>query len=355
MKLKLLILFLLAGMAKTAFSQDTTYYDANDKLVKSLALADYYKITRPDSVNPKWTREFTYYKSGKIRTDAVLSAWRKGGNNYKYEGIYKEWYESGQLHKSLEFFNGMMNGKAFSYWENGKLKHEGVYDNDRWLIGKNYHSDGSQAKDGPYRTSSEYPGGMNEFYKYVYENLTRVIQEKDSSYSGKIYLSFYINKDGSLSDIALKDKIAPWICEIAKDMFNRMPKWTPAIRDGEAYSTRLIIPIEIRTKNDKSPYILVDQMPEFPGGTEKMMEYLGRMIRYPVAAQMKKVQGMVISSFIVDKDGVISDINVVRGIGGGCDDEAVRVIKSMPTWTPGKQGGQPVPVKFTLPIRFALK
>ncbi|MDP4272619.1 MAG: TonB family protein [Bacteroidota bacterium] len=103
------------------------------------------------------------------------------------------------------------------------------------------------------------------------------------------------------------------------------------------------------------PFIIVEQMPQFPGGTDKMKEYLGKTIRYPVAAQMKKVQGMVIISFVVSTKGVISDIQVVRGIGSGCDEESVRVVESMPAWEPGKQGGQPVPVKFTLPIRFALK
>jgi TonB family C-terminal domain len=103
------------------------------------------------------------------------------------------------------------------------------------------------------------------------------------------------------------------------------------------------------------PFIIVEEMPEFPGGTEEMMKFLGNNIRYPVIAQENGIQGMVILSFVVSKTGQISDIQVVRGLGSGCDEEAVRVVKKMPNWKPGKQGGAAVPVKFTLPVRFALK
>lgn len=105
----------------------------------------------------------------------------------------------------------------------------------------------------------------------------------------------------------------------------------------------------------QEPFIIVEEMPEFPGGTDEMMKFLGNNIRYPVIAQENGVTGMVILSFVVSKTGQISDIQVVRGIGSGCDEEAVRVVRKMPAWKPGKQGGAAVPVKFTLPVRFALR
>jgi len=77
-------------------------------------------------------------------------------------------------------------------------------------------------------------------------------------------------------------------------------------------------------------------------------------IKYPEVARTSGITGTVYVQFVVEKDGSISDVKVVRGIGGGCDEEAVRVVKSMPRWKPGKQRGQPVRVYFTLPIEFKL-
>ncbi len=105
---------------------------------------------------------------------------------------------------------------------------------------------------------------------------------------------------------------------------------------------------------DYEPFIVVEQMPEFPGGSEIMMEFLNKNLVYPKEVFNDNISGMVICSFMVDKNGSISDVSVVRGIHPLLDKEAIRVIKVMPKWNPGKQGGKAVPVKFTLPIRFSM-
>jgi len=99
----------------------------------------------------------------------------------------------------------------------------------------------------------------------------------------------------------------------------------------------------------------VEQMPEFPGGMDKVTEYLSNHIRYPEQAREAGVEGRVTVRFVVNEDGDISDAQVLRGIGGGCDEEALRVIKGMPKWKPGKQNGRAVKVYFTLPISFRLE
>jgi periplasmic protein TonB len=103
------------------------------------------------------------------------------------------------------------------------------------------------------------------------------------------------------------------------------------------------------------PFLIVEQMPVFPGGTEDLMKYLKNNIQYPQMARETGIQGKVIVQFVVNKDGRISGVKVLRGIGGGCDEEAIRVVKSMPVWNPGKQNGVTVPVYFQLPIAFTLK
>ncbi len=102
------------------------------------------------------------------------------------------------------------------------------------------------------------------------------------------------------------------------------------------------------------PYILIDEMPQYPGGKDSLNIFLVENIVYPKYAKRKNIHGMVYVTFIVETDGTINDVKVLRGIGGGCDEEAVRVVKMMPKWTPGNLKGKKVRVQFNLPIKFIL-
>ena len=102
-------------------------------------------------------------------------------------------------------------------------------------------------------------------------------------------------------------------------------------------------------------YEVVEQMPTFPGGDAALMKYLAENIKYPVSAQKAKEQGRVVVQFIVEKDGTVTGVKTVRSVTPALDAEAVRVIKAMPKWTPGKQGGQPVRVNYNVPVSFRLQ
>jgi TonB family protein len=101
-------------------------------------------------------------------------------------------------------------------------------------------------------------------------------------------------------------------------------------------------------------YNSVEKMPTFPGGDEARIDFMMKNLKYPEQAKKNGVQGKVFVTFIVETDGSLTNVKVMRGIGGGCDEEAVRVIKLMPKWTPGLEKGKPVKVQFVLPIKFAL-
>lgn len=101
-------------------------------------------------------------------------------------------------------------------------------------------------------------------------------------------------------------------------------------------------------------FIVVENQPEFIGGEKALFDYLAGSIKYPTIAREAGIQGTVYISFIVEKDGSISNVTVARGISGGCDEEAVRVIKSMPNWKAGLQRNKPVRVQFNVPIKFTL-
>lgn len=102
-------------------------------------------------------------------------------------------------------------------------------------------------------------------------------------------------------------------------------------------------------------FMVVESMPSFPGGDAALFKYLSDNIKYPVIAQETGVQGRVICQFVVNRDGSIVDIEVVRSVDKSLDAEAVRVISKMPKWTPGKQRGKTVRVKYTLPVNFRLQ
>ena len=106
---------------------------------------------------------------------------------------------------------------------------------------------------------------------------------------------------------------------------------------------------------EEQVFDMVEQMPQFPGGQTELMKYIAEHLRYPTIAQESGVQGRVTCQFVVGKDGKVRDVVVLRTLDPSCDKEAMRVILSMPTWIPGKQNGQPVSVKYTVPIIFRLK
>ncbi|HOJ66352.1 MAG TPA: energy transducer TonB [Paludibacteraceae bacterium] len=111
----------------------------------------------------------------------------------------------------------------------------------------------------------------------------------------------------------------------------------------------------IHEEDEQVIFQVVETMPQFPGGEQALFKFLNENIKYPVIAQENGIQGRVICQFVVNTDGSIVDIQVVRGVDPSLDKEAVRVIQSMPKWIPGKQRGKPVRVRFTLPINFKLQ
>lgn len=108
-------------------------------------------------------------------------------------------------------------------------------------------------------------------------------------------------------------------------------------------------------EDDNVVFQVVEKMPSFPGGDAALFKFLGDNVKYPVIAQENGVQGRVICQFVVNKDGSIVDVEVVRSVDTSLDKEAIRVIKSMPKWSPGQQRGKPVRVKYTLPVNFKLQ
>ncbi len=105
---------------------------------------------------------------------------------------------------------------------------------------------------------------------------------------------------------------------------------------------------------DKEIFRVVETPPSFPGGEKALYQYLAENLKYPIAAKEANIQGKVFVTFVVEIDGSITQVKILRGIGGGCDQAALKVVENMPRWIPGKQRGIPVRVQFNLPVTFVL-
>ncbi|MDP3463387.1 MAG: energy transducer TonB [Bacteroidales bacterium] len=133
------------------------------------------------------------------------------------------------------------------------------------------------------------------------------------------------------------------IVEAGIDQNTMLPEYVPVVRSEP--EERIVEP---------DFFLVVEEQPSFPGGEAARLKFFAKNIVYPQQAKEFNITGTVYVGFIVEPDGSLSNIKVLRGIGGGCDEEATRVVENMPLWNPGKQRGRPVRVQFTVAVRFTL-
>ena len=129
------------------------------------------------------------------------------------------------------------------------------------------------------------------------------------------------------------------------------------IEDDEVNEETEVVVIEEEEEviDEVEIFTIVEDMPRFGDGEADLLNYLSKNIKYPQMAKESGISGIVYVTFVVNPKGEVTDVKVLRGIGGGCDKEAVRVVKKMPKWKPGKQRGKPVSVQYNLPVRFVLR
>lgn len=125
--------------------------------------------------------------------------------------------------------------------------------------------------------------------------------------------------------------------------------------EGEVLKAKEVVVDEKPKEEETKVFDVVEQMPQFPGGPQALFEYLTKNIKYPVVAEENGIQGRVIVTFVVERDGSITDVKVAKSVDPSLDKEAQRVVRSMPNWIPGKQNGSAVRVKYTVPVTFKLQ
>ncbi len=229
----------------------------------------------------------------------------------------------------------------------------------------------------------EFPGGQGELLKFLAQSVKYPVIAQENGIQGRVTASFIVEKDGSIRDVEVIRSVDPSLDVEAVRVISSMPRWTPGKQRGKEVAVKYTVPVTFRlegaykNKDKDAPiddkgvivvgygqesgntsdqvFTMVEKMPEFPGGQNALIEFLAKTIQYPTDAQEKGLQGRVTCAFIVNKDGSISDLEVIRGIDPSLDAEALRVLGEMPKWIPGTQRGKAVNVKYTVPVTFRLQ
>lgn len=215
----------------------------------------------------------------------------------------------------------------------------------------------------------EFPGGIKALMEYLKENVKYPQTAQDRGVQGRVIVGFIVEKDGSIIDAYVMKSIDPQLDGEALRVVRNMPKWEPGTMHGKPVRVRYSIPVVFRlfdegtTKqevedkieiSDNEIFQVVEEMPEFPGGMDELMKFMQKNIKYPKEAQDRGIQGRVIVQFVINTDGSICNEVIVKSVDPQLDAEAIRLLRSMPNWKPGKQRGKNVRVKFTLPVAFKL-
>lgn len=210
-----------------------------------------------------------------------------------------------------------------------------------------------------------FAGGEAALNKFLASNIRYPHTATEKNIQGTVFVSFIVDDTGNIIDV--KTVGAPkggGLEEEAKRVVEKMPRWVPGRQNGQLVSVQFNLPIRFTLQESGGPkkkiaddgaYLMVEEMPTYPGGQNAMMQYLSSNVRYPKSAVDKNLAGTVYVRFDIDTDGAISNVQSVnKAIGGGLEEEAIRVVKKMPNWNPGREKGQPVRVRFVLPVAFRL-
>jgi TonB family protein len=210
-------------------------------------------------------------------------------------------------------------------------------------------------------TQPVYSGGYEALRKFKDQNVKFPPEIKNLGIEGIVNVSFIVEKDGSVSSTRIIMGLSPSLDAEAIRVTKMMPKWQPGMEKGKPVRFRnmtsyefLITPRAPVVMEEGAPFVVVEEMPMFPGGDSALLAYIKDNTKYPETAKKNGIEGKVIVRFCVTDVGGIDRVSVLRGVDAELDNEAIRVVKTLPKFKPGKQGGKPVNVWYMVPINFGL-
>jgi TonB family protein len=305
------------------------YNDVNGKAINCCTLKDgtgsmrfYDKEGRlAEENNYKNSVEHGEYKSYKDGILTVEGTYVDG----KKQGIWIDYYDSGELYSKITYLNDEEQGEVFYYRKDGQLMESGQNEKGKrtglWI---SYNENGDK------RSEINYLKGKLEGNAKFYEK-GKVSSEGVYAKGDRVLVWKYYDGRGKLK-------------------YSADYGYSFDIKEEVTYSYG-----EMIKKNSETPMTITELMPAFPGGERMMMEFIQKNIIYPQVAKESGFSGTVYINFLLDNTGEIHKVNVIRGVHSSLDAEAVRVIRAMPRWSPGLQSGRPVSVSFNLPIKYTLR
>lgn len=230
-----------------------------------------------------------------------------------------------------------------------------------------------------YEENAQFPGGEQECFKFLAANVKYPAECIEKGIQGRVIVSFTIETDGTIDEIKTMRSPDQLLTKEAERVVALMPKWKPFMQNGKPVRSRFTLPVMFRLNADEpqkpdslkanapaadeaqaaSPdddriYDLVETNAEFPGGQNECYKFLASQVKYPVKCMQEGIQGRVIVSFVVNRDGSIVEVKATKSPHPALSKEAERVISLMPKWKPAMQGGKTVRSRFNLPVMFRL-
>lgn len=220
-----------------------------------------------------------------------------------------------------------------------------------------------------------FPGGDKELLKFLETNVRYPEESKAAGREGRVIVRFIVTKTGKVEGISVLKGVDPLLDAEAIRLVGTLPDFKPGKQGDKAVDVWYMVPVTFSlgarpeatekatvppppppaSSLDEEPFVVVEEMPQYPGGDVALLQFVNENTRYPEEAMVKKIQGRVIIRFAVTKEGKVSNISVIKGVDSLLDAEAVRVVSMLKDFEPGKQGGKAVNVWYMIPVTFALK
>lgn len=333
-------LLLLLVITHNSICQDHEAIYLNDEFQEvKKEEATYYSISKPQPDDTSKLFVQTYYLSGQIKSKTTCRSqlcWEK-------EGHYVSFHENGEKEEEGERINNAKSGVWDIWYDNGQKKETAVYFmgsiSGSW---KSWYKDGQQKKEGEV---------------VVDRNSELYLRNKIINYWNKRGEQLIVDGDGEVEyyyeDTLVIESKGQYQNGFKNGVWKGYTKGNQ-LRYEETYNENEVSGISWDEEGNEYKYINLEDDPQPNGGMRGFYKYVGRTIMYPGEARQLGTQGKVYVQFFISKSGEITEVEIIKGIGRGCDEEAVRVLKNSPLWNPGKRRGQPVEVRMILPINFKL-
>jgi TonB family protein len=315
-----LLLIIIALSTQAQKKQNVYYFDKNNIEIKNPDSSYYSRIIQEPDSGSTFYNLIEIYKTGKIKTQGTVSDFEP---KLIYEGTTVKNYQNEKKASISNYKKGVLIGSEYLYYENGLLKEERLYlenkektFNPKRIVFKTISFNNPQGKE------------------FLDENGTGTfnLEHENGNWEKGTYLNGL--------------KVGTWQAYDKKEN----ETYTDEYKEGVYISGKTT-----KANGEILTYQEIQKVPEFKGGLQAFGKFLGKNLNYPAEARDRRIMGRVYTSFIVENNGVLTNFKVDKGIGYGCNEEALRVIQLSPTWLPGLERGIPVRVFYTIPIFFQIQ